>query len=129
MALQKGKTHWNWQGGLMNNRDHQRKMDRARGKRWAQKNREKVSFYAKEYYRRKKGAVGSHTLGDWETLKKQYGFQCPRCGRSEPEIKLEADHIIPLSKGGSNYIENIQPLCRSCNASKNNKILNDTLSY
>lgn len=43
---------------------------------------------------------------------------CPRCGRREPEIKLTRDHIRPLSRGGLNVPENIQPLCGECNQAK-----------
>ena len=66
---------------------------------------------------------GSHTLGEWETLKAQYNWTCPACGKTELEIKLTEDHIIPLSKGGSNNIENIQPLCGPCNSKKSTKII------
>jgi len=69
------------------------------------------------------GTVGSHTNGEWELLKKQYGYTCPSCGIGEPETKLTEDHIIPLSKGGSDYIENIQPLCKMCNCKKYNKVI------
>ncbi len=65
---------------------------------------------------------GSFTIGEWELLKKQYGYRCPMCGKREPEIKLETDHIIPVCKGGSSYIENIQPLCKKCNSIKFTKI-------
>lgn len=61
---------------------------------------------------------GFHSKGEWETLKSQYNWTCPSCLRAEPEVNLTKDHIIPLLKGGSDNIENIQPLCRSCNCKK-----------
>ena len=68
-------------------------------------------------------AEGVFTYGEWETLKEQYGFKCPCCGRKEPVIKLTVDHIIPIVKGGSNYITNIQPLCILCNKKKFTKVI------
>jgi 5-methylcytosine-specific restriction endonuclease McrA len=76
--------------------------------------------YHRIYRNRKLNAEGSHTNKEWENLKAQYNWTCPCCGRKEPEIKLAGDHIIPLSKGGSDNIENIQPLCKSCNSKKKN---------
>jgi hypothetical protein len=64
-----------------------------------------------------------HSYGEWDILKKQYGNTCPCCKKSEPEIKLTEDHIIPLSKGGGDLIENIQPLCIKCNIKKNVKTI------
>lgn len=45
--------------------------------------------------------------------------KCVKCGSQE---KLEYDHIIPVSKGGSNTIRNVQLLCEACNRSKQDKI-------
>lgn len=88
------------------------------------KNRkEYLRFKCNERMARKKNAEGLHSLVEWREVKKRYNWTCPACGRSEPEIQLTQDHIIPLSKGGSNYIENIQPLCRSCNSKKNTRVI------
>jgi hypothetical protein len=44
---------------------------------------------------------------------------CSKCGSRE---NLEYDHIIPVSKGGSNTVRNIELLCQNCNRIKSNNI-------
>ena len=45
-----------------------------------------------------------------------------KCAQCSSNIRLEFDHIIPFSKGGSNTYRNIQLLCEECNRKKTNQI-------
>lgn len=45
-------------------------------------------------------------------------FACLYCGRKPPEVLLEADHIVPISKGGLNTDSNLATSCQDCNRGK-----------
>lgn len=112
--------------------EHYREIGRKSYERHAEERRR----YSLEYYklhpeksvaatnrrRARKYASGStHTEEEWQQLKAFYKFTCLRCGKQEPKIKLTRDHVIPLTQGGSDSIDNIQPLCAQCNSKKNYK--------
>lgn len=50
-------------------------------------------------------------------------FTCLYCGRKPPEVKLEVDHVIPRSKGGSNKYENLKTACWECNRGKSDLLI------
>lgn len=110
-----------------------------RARRWAKDNPEKIAIKNKRYqktqkykqYRklrdvnrraRENNAIGHLTNQEWEYLKKVYNYTCPKCWLKETQIKLTVDHKVPLSKGGTHNLDNIQPLCGKCNSSKKDKI-------
>lgn len=80
---------------------------------------ENIAHLKSRRYARERNAEGQHTLKEWQQIKISFNNKCAICKQEKP---LTKDHIIPLSKGGSDYIENIQPLCKSCNSKKHNKI-------
>jgi HNH endonuclease len=46
-------------------------------------------------------------------------FCCVICGRrSSTELTLEVDHIVAISKGGTDEMKNLQTLCFECNSGK-----------
>lgn len=49
-------------------------------------------------------------------------YQCQSCGKTHLETELQIDHIIPLARGGSNDISNLQTLCSNCNLKKKDRI-------
>ena len=68
-----------------------------------------------------RGAAGPyHNNSEWEKLLRRHNGKCAYCGERPAEHK---DHIIPISKGGTDAIGNILPACRECNLSKGNKLL------
>lgn len=63
--------------------------------------------------------AGSFTEEEWLKMLEYYGYKCLCCGCDD--CLLEADHVVSLVNGGQHCAANIQPLCRSCNASKGSK--------
>jgi 5-methylcytosine-specific restriction endonuclease McrA len=96
---------------------------RAFLREWRRAHVDKSRAHSRTRYARKSGAEGKVTDEEWKALKEFYKFTCLRCKRKEPGIRLEPDHVVPLSKGGPNIIKNIQPLCRSCNSYKHDKYI------
>lgn len=58
---------------------------------------------------------GRHSAEEWAFLVEICGGKCCKCGSTQRICK---DHIIPIYQGGSDGIDNLQPLCSSCNSSK-----------
>jgi hypothetical protein len=67
---------------------------------------------------RKLGVSGLLEEYEWQDILRAHNYSCAICGSTED---ISIDHIIPLSKGGTNTADNIQPLCRSCNSRKGNR--------
>lgn len=59
---------------------------------------------------------GSHTKAEIKALCEAQNYQCAYCKRL---VKLTEDHIIHVTKGGTDYISNICMACRRCNTQKN----------
>ena len=101
---------------------------------WRRLNTKKIQEWNRARQLKKRGVIGTHTEKEWQELKEIYGYCCAECGISEKElelkfagtqfVKLTKDHILPLSKGGTDSIYNIKPLCVSCNSSKYNNTEN-----
>lgn len=103
-------------------------------RRWREKNPEKVKARERawrekhpEYFRQKTNRRkamtldrGSFTEQEWVELCNRYGNICLCCKKKKP---LTIDHVVPLALGGSNTIDNIQPLCKECNCRKHKKTI------
>lgn len=105
-------------------------------KEYRSNNKEKVAEYMKKWWRDnpekrkehksrrrwlKKNAKGSHTADD---IKAQYKRQKGRCYYCDCKVgkSYHVDHVIPLTRGGSNGPENIVIACQFCNISKKDKM-------
>jgi 5-methylcytosine-specific restriction endonuclease McrA len=101
---------------------YERNRDEAivRSEKWAESNPEKVRQAKANNSRKRRAAkhasLGSFTTEELRALCESYGNKCLACGDSE--AALQADHVVPSTKGGSDDIGNIQPLCGTCNRKK-----------
>lgn len=89
-----------------------------RNRQWRQNNKEKWSLINRAQRHRRR-ALGKINYQEWLKKIKDCGNMCLFC---KAMGKLTIDHIIPVSKGGTNSIDNLQPLCLSCNIKKSDKV-------
>lgn len=77
------------------------------------------SEYVRRKYRERQAAEGSGiTEGQKAAMFDEVGRMCPCCKRPEGAVELTIDHVIPISRGGRDSPDNMQVLCRGCNAFK-----------
>ncbi len=87
-------------------------------------NAERACEYVRQRRARKKMAAGAGFVDEkdrLDALTTGWGGLCAYCEKTGTTW----DHIVPLTKGGSNLPENLAPACKSCNSSKGAKLLAD----
>lgn len=96
--------------------------ERANTAKWKSANPEKARAYQRNRRSLQRGADGHHTAADVERILIAQKYKCanPAC-RKPVKRNRHVDHIVPLSKGGSNWPRNLQILCPTCNIRKNDK--------
>ncbi len=78
-------------------------------------NREEYINRARAREIKLRGGGGSHSCEAWRQLKELFGNKCLCCGK---ETRMTKDHVVPVVSGGTDDIENLQPLCKRCNKAK-----------
>ncbi len=79
------ETQPTWRGGVTSAESH---------RRWKAKNPERMAHLKARRYARKRGAQGSHSLEEWESLKLAHNNKCAKCGE---EKMLTKDHKIAVA--------------------------------
>jgi hypothetical protein len=112
----------------LKNKDKKKNTDLS----WRNRNKERVKenrINAKRRRRaRQKSSEGTFTKKQCNELLIKQNNKCVYCN-SDIKSKHEADHIMPISLGGSNDIKNIQMLCCKCNRSKGAKTHDEFIKF
>ncbi len=58
----------------------------------------------------------------FEVLKRS-GYACHYCGATPPDVKLQIDHVVPVSRGRTNDLANLVAVCEACNSGKGTVLL------
>jgi 5-methylcytosine-specific restriction endonuclease McrA len=86
---------------------------------WSKENSDARNCITRNYRARKRSLEGVHTTVDINAIFKAQNGLCYYCG--EPLEEYDVDHKQPVTRGGSNWPENLCCACVSCNRSKGNK--------
>jgi 5-methylcytosine-specific restriction endonuclease McrA len=88
---------------------------KAKRIRWNRENRAKVLLYAENRRAREANAHGETTPEQLQSRIDYYGGCCWVCSKPYEAI----DHVIPLTRGGTNWPANLRPICKHHNSRKN----------
>lgn len=89
-------------------------------KEYALRNPEIVRQAKRNRKARSKNAQGHHTKDDIQRILKDQKHKCANC-LCDVSGGYHVDHIMPLKLGGTNWPDNLQILCPTCNLRKNAK--------
>lgn len=93
---------------------------------WRDANPHKISIYKRRDSAKRRAykaqSVGDYTPADLELQFRSQRGKCWHCGKKLKGKHWHADHLTPLSRGGSNAPENIVVSCPNCNLSKGAKL-------
>lgn len=130
-----GKNHWNYKHGMSDTLEYTRMLRQKpeyKAKRRMYNKKPEVKDMARRYKLKRREIEPGHDWKEWITLLKKYNNRCYYCGvkmtKKEGPRQRTRDHLIPLSRGGTDTLENIVPACRSCNSKKGTKTLEEFYS-
>lgn len=102
----KGNEHWN-----------------EKARKWREKNPDRWAHHSRSATHRRRvrmmNAPATLTASDWLEILETFDHRCAYCLRSG--LKLEQEHVTPVSRGGGHTADNVVPACRSCNARKKDR--------
>lgn len=126
LVLQEQRRYWqeNPDDYLQFQREKQRQYDQ-----WKRISDPAYRLYHRQKSRRRKalerGSIGIQFKGKQIAKRfEEFGNRCAYCGGKGATGRwqgLQADHVIPISKGGTHVLSNVVPACRACNFSKRDK--------
>jgi len=113
-AEQKAQGYPHLKAWIQANPEKARKLWRDSDKRWREANPDKAAAARHRKRARKAKAPGHHTGAELCALAAQFDGRCAYCGSPGDTW----DHVLSLFQGGTNFVWNIVPACRSCNSKK-----------
>lgn len=85
--------------------------------RWRRDNHARHLWHNRTRRARQNGAAGTASPEQVAARVAYFGGRCSYCGGAYEHL----DHVIPLSRGGSNWPANLRPSCIKCNTQKGAK--------
>ncbi len=102
---------------------------RERNRAYYCRNRHKEILRKTLRHSRRLGISGYHTENQWLAKITYYGWRCVYCKEQLDNKTVTKDHVIPLSKGGTDWPANLAPTCLTCNIKKGAKSVEEYLAY